>query len=218
MKSIPVLAFNPFVTIASTRLNLPALDTDVKEELMATGKLFVISAPSGAGKSTLISRIRPMFPDMLYSISCTTRTPRKGETDGVDYYFITRDKFASMVEQDDFLEWKEVHGNLYGTPARPVRDALSKGLRMILDIDVQGAKEVFAKVLDAVGIFISAPGEDVLEFRLRRRGTDTDESIRTRLFNAGREMEMTGLFRYHVVNDDLTQAVSELASIISRES
>jgi guanylate kinase len=185
---------------------------------MATGKLFVISAPSGAGKSTLISRIRPLFPDMLYSISCTTRMPRRGETDGVDYYFISREKFEGMVEQDDFLEWKEVHGNLYGTPAGPVKDALSQGRRMILDIDVQGAEEVFSKLSDAVGIFISAVSMEILERRLRKRGTDSEESIRTRLLNAAREMEMVGMFRYHVVNDDLEQAVSKLGDIIRTES
>jgi guanylate kinase len=185
---------------------------------MATGKLFVISAPSGAGKSTLISRIRPIFPDMLYSISCTTRMPRQGESDGVDYHFISRENFERMIEQQDFLEWKEVHGNLYGTPARPVKEALSQGGRMILDIDVQGAKEVFGNVPDAVGIFISTVNMKVLERRLRMRETDSEESIRTRLLNAAKEMEMVGMFTYHVVNDDLEKAVSELADVIRRET
>jgi guanylate kinase len=185
---------------------------------MTTGKLFVISAPSGAGKSTLISKIRPMFPNMLYSISCTTRIPRRGETDAVDYYFISREKFEDMVGQDDFLEWKEVHGNLYGTPAGPVRQAISQGRRMILDIDVQGAQEVFAKIPDAAGIFISAVNLEVLERRLRMRGTDSEESIRTRLLNAEEEMKMVGMFKYHVVNDDLGKAVSELADIIRKEA
>jgi guanylate kinase len=185
---------------------------------MVTGKLFVISAPSGAGKSTLISRIRPEFPNMLYSISCTTRMPRQGESNGVDYHFISRDQFRSMIDRDDFLEWKEVHGNLYGTPAGPVREAVSRGRRIILDIDVQGAKEVFAKVHNAVGIFISAVSMKVLEHRLRMRGTDSEESIRTRLLNAETEMKMAGMFTYHVVNDELERAVQELTDIIRKES
>lgn len=185
---------------------------------MTHGKLFVLSAPSGAGKSTIISRIRPMFPHMLYSISCTTRTPRHREIDGEDYYFITREAFEGMVERDEFLEWKEVHGNLYGTPAGPVTAALSRGRLMILDIDVQGAQEVFRKIPDAVGIFISAPSTEALERRLYERGTDSEDSIRVRLFNASKEMEMAGLFRYQIVNDELENAVSQMASIIRAES
>ncbi|HMK35158.1 MAG TPA: guanylate kinase [Desulfomonilaceae bacterium] len=185
---------------------------------MAQGRLFVLSAPSGAGKSTLISRLRPMFTDMLYSVSCTTRHPRAGETDGVDYFFVSEDNFTNMVDKGEFLEWKQVHGNLYGTPAGPVLRVLSSGLRMILDIDVQGARDVFRKLNDAVGIFISAPSMNILERRLRNRASESEESIHTRLSNAAREMEMAGLFRYHVVNDDLDTAVSEVADIIRRES
>ena len=113
---------------------------------MGKGTLFVISAPSGAGKSTLIARIRRIFPHIRYSISCTSRPPRKGETEGVDYYFVSTDKFRMMIERDEFLEWKEVHGNLYGTPVAPVNDALASARPMILDIDVEGAKEVFRKI------------------------------------------------------------------------
>lgn len=188
------------------------------EESMGNGKLFVLSAPSGAGKSTIISRIRPIFPDMLYSISCTTRKPREGENDGVDYYFITRQKFKRMVEQGEFLEWKEVHGNLYGTPAGPVVAGLSHGQHMILDIDVQGAQEVFNRIPDAVGVFINAPSMEVLERRLRSRGTDSEDSIRTRLLNAAKEMAMSGLFKYHIVNDELEKAVSSMVEIIRQES
>jgi len=185
---------------------------------MARGVLFVISAPSGAGKSTIIDRIRPMFPDMLYSISCTTRAPRNGEQDGVHYFFVEENRFRRMIADSEFLEWKEVHANLYGTPAWPVRNALEAGRRMVLDIDVKGAREVFEKVADSVGIFINAPSMEVLEQRLRLRGTDSDESIRIRLANAVQEMEMGRDFRYQIVNDDLDAAVEELASIIKRES
>ncbi len=185
---------------------------------MSKGTLFVISAPSGAGKSTLVERIRCIFPDVLYSISCTTRSPRAGETDGVDYYFVQRERFLAMVAAGELLEWKEVHGNLYGTPARPVTDVLATGGRMILDIDVQGAGEVFKRVPSSVGIFISVPDMAVLEERLRRRGTETEASIRTRIGNAEEEMAQGRAFRYQIVNDDLETAVAELASVIEKES
>ena len=118
---------------------------------MGKGTLFVISAPSGAGKSTLMARIQRIFPHMRYSISCTSRPPRKGETEGVDYYFVSPDKFRMMIQRGEFLEWKEVHGNLYGTPAAPVSKALASSRRMILDIDVEGAKEVFKKIPGQLG-------------------------------------------------------------------
>lgn len=185
---------------------------------MGKGTLFVISAPSGAGKSTLIARIRQIFPQIRYSISCTSRPPRKGEAEAVDYYFVGTDKFRMMIQRDEFLEWKEVHGNLYGTPVAPVNECLASARRMILDIDVEGAKEVFKKVPGAVGIFITAPSMAVLEQRLRLRGTDSEESIRTRMINAAREMEQAGMFKYQIINADLEEAVEELAGIISKES
>jgi guanylate kinase len=184
---------------------------------MAKGVLIVMSAPSGAGKSTLIERIRPLFPEMRYSVSCTTRLPRSGEKEGIHYSFLDKERFRAMIEAKEFLEWKEVHGNRYGTPTGPVMDAIHDGRLMILDIDVQGASEVFRRFPDAVGIFIEAPDEHVLEQRLRSRGTDSEESIRTRLQNARQEMQQARLFRYRVVNDDLDRAASEIAGIIHRE-
>lgn len=185
---------------------------------MGKGTLFVISAPSGAGKTTLIVRIRRMFPILRYSISCTSRPPRNGETEGVHYYFVSHDQFLMMVQSEGFLEWKEVHGNLYGTPTAPVNEALASAGHMILDIDVEGAKEVFKKIPSAVGIFINAPSLAVLEQRLRLRGTDSEGSIETRMANAAREMEQAGMFKYQIINDDLERAVQELAGIIRRES
>jgi len=185
---------------------------------MGKGTLFIISAPSGAGKSTLIQRLRPMFPDMLYSVSCTTRQPRKGEIEGVHYYFLNKERFREMAEADQFLEWKEVHSNLYGTPAGPVVQALTRGLRIILDIDVQGGLQVFTRIPDAVGIFVTARDLETLEERLRHRGTDAEESIRTRMRNAPGEMELGKTYRYRVVNDDLERAVNEVSTIIRNES
>ena len=185
---------------------------------MKKGTLFVISAPSAAGKSTLVRIMRSMFPEMLYSVSCATRAARKGEIEGKDYYFVTKDKFQEMIEAGEFIEWKPVHGAMYGTPAGPLREAIETGQSMILDIDVEGAKEVFRAFPDAVGIFISVPDMITLEKRLRLRGTDSEESVVTRLANARRETEMASIFRYQIVNDDLEKAVSDLASIIRKES
>ncbi len=180
--------------------------------------LFVISAPSGAGKSTLVDALRRRFPDLRYSISCTTRVPRAGEIPDVHYHFLTKDRFDKLAQSGGFIEWKEVHGNMYGTPAGPVREALHQGASMILDIDVHGAKEVFKVFPDAVGIFISAPDMPTLEQRLRHRGSDSEESIKIRLRNAQREMELARLFHYHIVNDDLETTINDLADIIRNES
>ncbi|MFH1116108.1 MAG: guanylate kinase [Pseudomonadota bacterium] len=184
---------------------------------MPNGKLFVISAPSGAGKSTLIEAVRPTFPDMLYSVSCTTRKPRENEKEGAHYYFLDAPRFDDMVRDGAFLEWKEVHGNRYGTPTEPVKSAIGSGRSMILDIDVQGALQVFAKIDESVGIFITVPDMAVLEERLRKRGSDSEESIRIRLGNARREIELGADYRYRIVNDDLDAAVKELAAVIRKE-
>ncbi|MBI4962163.1 MAG: guanylate kinase [Desulfomonile tiedjei] len=185
---------------------------------MKEGRLFVISAPSGAGKSTLIERLRALSPDLAYSISCTTRQPRGDEKDGIHYYFLSRDRFETMIRNDEFLEFKEVHGNFYGTPAEPVAEVLKRGGSIILDIDVMGALEVFKRVRNAVGVFISAPDMEALEKRLRARGTDSEASIQTRMRNAVREIEIGSSFQYQIVNDDLERAVKDLASIIRKES
>ena len=185
---------------------------------MCKGRLFVISAPSGAGKSTLIERIRVMFPDLVYSISCTTRTPRFYENEGVDYYFMDKREFERLADSGGLLEWKEVHGNLYGTPAAPVTAALEQGSNMLLDLDVEGAQEVFRRVPSSVGIFITAPDLAELERRLRTRGSDSEESIRTRMSNAREELERAPLFTYRIVNDDVDDAVSALSAIITKES
>lgn len=180
--------------------------------------LFVISAPSGAGKSTLIKKLSSIFPDIRHSVSCATRPPRKGEVDAVSYYFISESKFKSMAKAGEFLEWKNVHGNLYGTPERPVREILENGGRMIMDIDVEGAREVFRKIPEAVGIFVNAPSLAELERRLRKRKTDSDDSIRVRMLNAHHEISMAHFFKYNIVNDELERTVSDIAEIIRKES
>ena len=180
--------------------------------------LFVISAPSGAGKSTLIKKLSSIFPDIRHSVSCATRPPRKGEVDAVSYYFISESKFKSMAKAGEFLEWKNVHGNLYGTPERPVREILENGGRMIMDIDVEGAREVFRKIPEAVGIFVNAPSLAELERRLRKRKTDSEDSIRVRMLNAHHEISMAHFFKYNIVNDELERTVRDIAEIIRKES
>ncbi len=182
---------------------------------MAKGTLFVVSAPSGAGKTTLINAIRPLFPNLLYSVSYTTRPPRQGEVEGISYYFVRSEQFERMIRSDEFLEWKKVHGNYYGTPRGPVTQALATGKKMILDIDVQGAMDVFARVPGAIGIFVTVSDLGVLEERLRKRGTDSEEAIQLRIANAALELEAAEKFDYTVTNDDLGQAVKDMARIIS---
>ncbi|MCL5125160.1 MAG: guanylate kinase [Deltaproteobacteria bacterium] len=185
---------------------------------MAKPVLFVLSAPSGAGKSTLIHRVRISLPDLFYSVSCTTRPPRKGEADSVDYHFINRDLFIQMIERGDFLEWKEVHGSLYGTPIQPIQSALRGGRRCIMDIDVKGATDVFSRIKESIGIFIMPPDLQTLENRLIQRGADSEDSIRLRLQNAREEIEFATLFSYKIVNDNLDRAVRDLIDIILLES
>jgi guanylate kinase len=189
-----------------------------EEVVLIKPVLFVLSAPSGSGKSTLINRVRSIVPDLFYSVSCTTRAPRPGEVDSVDYFFLDPRDFEEMIRNGGFLEWKEVHGSRYGTPSQPILDALAKGRRCVMDIDVQGAADVFERIKESVGVFIMPPGLDVLEKRLRRRGSDSEDSIKTRLKNAQEELKSAGLFPYKIVNDDLERATLELVSIILKES
>ncbi len=181
------------------------------------GKLFVISAPSGAGKSSILAKLKPLFPGIRYSVSCTTRQPRINEVNGKDYYFITQEEFNKMIAAGKFFEWKKVHTNYYGTPVDAIQSMLEEGLSVLLDIDVQGAIDVFAKSSDAVGIFVNAPNRGELERRLRLRATDSDEEIRIRLENADGEMDQANRFKYQVTNDDLERAVKEIAEIITVE-
>jgi len=181
----------------------------------APGRLIVISGASGSGKSTLVDRLlaRPGLP-LQRSISATTRSPRPGETPGVDYLFPTREAFEADRDRDAFLEWAEVHGHLYGTPAGPVRAAMARGVGIILVIDVQGAMLIREKAPDALLVFVRVPGPDVLEARLRARGTDDEPTILRRLANARREEALAGRYDHRIVNDDLDRAVDDLAAIL----
>ena len=181
-------------------------------------KLFVMSAPSGAGKTTLKDLVIKEFPDMVYSISATTRAPREGEVDGTHYFFKSRDEFKRMIENNELVEWNEVHGNFYGTPKSFVEKMLSEGKRVLFDLDVFG-KINFDKVYpEAIGILILPPSLEILEQRLRNRNTDSDEVISLRLHNARKEIEFAkqhGKYEYKIVNDNLDDVVNQLRKILS---
>ncbi len=177
------------------------------------GRLIVISGPSGSGKSTLVRRLLARTDLRLkVSISATTRAPRPLEQPGKDYFFLTRDQFEQF--SGGFLETAIVHGHTYGTPAEPVRQALSDGFCVFLTIDVQGGFQVREKVPAALLIFVDPPTPETLEKRLRARGTDSEAAIQRRLADAKREMDLSVGYDVHVINDELDQAVETLAAIL----
>lgn len=185
---------------------------------MTSGELFVISAPSGAGKSTLLKRLMAEISGLAFSVSHTTRSPRPGEQDGVEYNFVNRDHFLEMIDSGQFLEYAEVHGNLYGTSSVAIEKQLQQGMDVILDIDVQGA-EILRRLgrPSAKFIFIAPPNLDVLETRLRGRGTESEETITVRLKNAQVEMRAATRYDYLIINDVLEDAEKVLASVILAE-
>jgi guanylate kinase len=178
------------------------------------GLLFVISAPSGAGKTTLCNSVRSDFPDLLYSVSYTTRKPRSGEREGIDYLFISAKAFKERIRQDRWAEWAEVHGNLYGTSADVIDEGLCAGRDILLDIDVQGTIQILARYPECVTIFIMPPDMETLRRRLESRGTDDREEIARRLKNAEKEIARRGLYRHVILNDRLNEAQEELKTLI----
>jgi guanylate kinase len=182
-----------------------------------SGKLFVVTAPSGAGKTSLIDAVMKEDPTLKSSVSYTTRKPRPGEKDGVDYHYVDERTFRAMQDRGDFLESAQVHGNHYGTAKQVILDAVARGDDLILEIDWQGAQQVRRLYPDAVGIFILPPSVEELERRMRSRGQDSDAVIRQRLANAREELTHAGEFKYAIINKDFETARHELASIIERE-
>ncbi len=179
--------------------------------------LIVISGPSGVGKGTIFSRLLASDPSLTFSVSATTRSPRNGETDGVDYFFITEDQYQELVQQDAFLEHATVHGHSYGTLKSQIVEKLEKGLNVVLDIDPQGAKQVMAQWPDCVSIFLLPPSYDKLRQRLYGHNTDATEEIERRLKNAKGEIEQAGMYQYVVVNDDLQVALNQVTAIVTAE-
>ncbi|MBE3581010.1 MAG: guanylate kinase [Thermoanaerobacteraceae bacterium] len=181
------------------------------------GLLLVLSGPSGAGKGTVCRVLRQRLPHVGYSVSATTRPPRPGEKDGENYFFLKREEFLALLEEGAFLEWAEVYGNLYGTPRRPVEEALAGGQDIILEIDTQGAAQVKKHYPDGVFIFVIPPTFKELEERIRRRGTETPEVIATRLGWVENELQQMDLYDYVVVNDVVESAVAKIEAIITAE-
>jgi len=176
--------------------------------------LIVIAAPSGGGKSTVLRRVFAEVTGLLFSISHTTRAPRKGEENGREYFFVDKDRFRSLVAQDAFLEWAEVHGNLYGTTRGELDRARALSRDLVLDIDVQGAAQVVKSYPAALTIFLKPPSLEVLKARLKGRGTDSVESLSVRIRNAEAELARAGEFKHAVINDDLDAAVNEVKAIL----
>ncbi|MCB4756081.1 MAG: guanylate kinase [Elusimicrobia bacterium] len=177
----------------------------------------VLSAPSGAGKSTIAKDVLKANPNLMPSISCTTRSPRGAERNGRDYFFLSEGEFKRRVKRGDFLEWAEVHGHLYGTLKATVEGGLEEGRDVLMVIDVQGAKAVKKSYPEGVYIFVKPPSWDVLVKRLKKRGSDSQESIRLRLANARKEFSYLPLFDYVVVNNRLKTAVAEVLAILRAE-
>lgn len=192
------------------------LGSKKKTSIFNKGHLFIISAPSGAGKTTIVRAVLDRFADMLYSISYTTRKPRNGEQDGIDYNFISRDDFKKRIDGGEWAEWAEVHGNNYGTSAEFLDNGLASGRNILLDIDVQGTIQILERYPDSITIFIMPPSLETLGKRLELRGTDSKADIAKRLVNAEKEMSKKDLYRHIVVNDQLSEAIEKLISIIEK--
>ncbi len=178
--------------------------------------LVILSGPSGTGKSTVIREVmrrRPLF----FSVSCTTRPMREGERDGVDYHFITRERFEQLIAEDALLEYAEYAGRFYGTPRRPAEEQMAGGTDVLLDIEVQGARQVRARMPEAVSIFLAPPSREELERRLRSRGTDSEEMILRRLETAWGELEEARTYDYLVVNDEVAAAADRICAILEGE-
>jgi len=189
----------------------------MSNEATRRGILFIVSAPSGTGKTTLVERLVGLTPGVEISRSFTSRAARAGESDGVDYHFVSRERFEQMREAGQFLEWAEIFGNLYGTGSAETERELAAGTDLILVIDVQGARQVRGRGVEATTVFVLPPSFEVLEHRLRGRSKDSDAQIRRRLQVAREEVDAFPEYDYIVVNDDLDGAVARLRAIVLAE-
>jgi len=189
-----------------------------REKLARRGLMFVLSSPSGAGKTTLTRLLVQKEDNIDLSISVTTRKRRPSEVDGVHYHFLSREEFEKMRDAGELLEWAEVHGNYYGTPAKPVEKALAKGKDVLFDIDYQGTRQLYKKASsDVVSIFILPPSIAEMKKRIRRRATEDEMTIKKRLETAKHELKRWGEYDYVVINDDLDAAFADIHSILQAE-
>ncbi|MCS5422720.1 MULTISPECIES: guanylate kinase [Psychrilyobacter] len=184
---------------------------------MGRGRLFVVSGPSGAGKSTVCKQVRRDL-NINLATSATTRSPREGEEEGREYYFLTLKEFEKRIENDEFLEYANVHGNYYGTLKSEAESRLSRGENVVLEIDVQGGIQIKKRFEDACLVFFKAPTEKILEERLRGRGTEAEETVQLRLKNSLKEMAFEDEYDHVIVNETVDKSVSELIEIIRKES
>ncbi len=178
------------------------------------GRILVISGPSGVGKSTLIKAVRDRVENIGYSVSHTTRSPRPKESDGIDYYFVDKSAFKEMIGKDSFVEWAQVYDDFYGTSYGSIDEKINAGQDVILDIDIQGAKNIKEKVENSIFIFILPPSKEILENRLRGRATDNPDAIEKRIKTATEELSNSKWYDYLIVNDDLDKAIKDLESVI----
>ena len=190
------------------------LDQNYKEYISKKGNLIVLSGPSGVGKGTVLQALLKKYDNICYSISATTRAPREGEKDGVDYFFMDEKKFKTWIREDKFIEWAKVHNNYYGTPRSYVQETLASGKDVILEIDIQGAKQVKEKFAEGIFIFLAPPSLKELENRIYNRGTEKETEIETRLKNAKKELQEIKNYDYLLVNDIVKEAVEKLKSVI----
>ncbi|WP_414622097.1 guanylate kinase [Calothrix sp. CCY 0018] len=179
-------------------------------KLLSPGKLIVLIGPSGVGKGTLMRLLLSRHPELNYSISATTRPPRLGEVDGKDYYFISRSKFQQLIEEGEFLEWAEFAGNLYGTPRKPAINLMESGKSVLLEIELEGARQIRAAFPELLSIFILPPSFNELEKRIRGRKKDTEDAISRRLKRAKEEIDSADEFDLQIVNDDLETAIHDI--------
>ncbi len=184
---------------------------------MKEGKLFILSGPSGVGKGTVLRELLRQRKDLVYSVSATTRPPRPGEVNGKDYFFLTPEDFQKGIEENLWLEWARVHNHLYGTPRDFVEKTLQAGKHIILEIDVQGARQIKKKCPEGVFIFLAPPSLEELAQRLEKRGTDSSQEKEIRLQNALQEMEEQDDYNYIVINDELQETVNRIKRIICDE-
>lgn len=186
-------------------------------EVAPRGQLVVLAGPSAVGKSTVVRRLRGEVPNLYFSVSMTTRAPRPGEVDGTDYYFVSADDFQQRIDSGAMLEWAEIHGGLQrsGTPAGPVREALEQGRPVLVEVDLAGARNIKEFMPEARTVFLAPPSWDILVERLTGRGTETEDVIERRLTTAREELDSQGEFDTVVVNDDVEQAVTQIARILT---